>query len=71
MPKLNDIKMSVAESFKAIPNADIDGDGRFKYVLIKVFKESDSDNFKYVVRGYKSAGYHGNVISDLEYNVQI
>ena len=47
------------ESFKTIPNVDIDGDGRFKYVLIKVYNKPDNVNFKYIVRGNKRAGYHG------------
>ena len=40
-----------------IPNVDIDT-GKFKYILIKV---TDQDRSKYIVRGYRWAGYHGKV----------
>lgn len=42
-----------------IPNVDIDT-GKFKYILIKVFEDDeDKKKEKFIVRGYKWAGYHG------------
>lgn len=42
----------------AVPEVDIE-DGKFKYVLIKVYgSKSNEKKSKYIVRGYKWAGYH-------------
>ena len=46
----------MAERLNAVEDVDIDADGRFKYVLIKV---ESSDSWKYIVRGYNFASYHG------------
>jgi len=43
-------------SLDQIPNVEIDANGRFKYILIKLKK---SDEEKYIVRGFKWAEYHG------------
>ena len=64
--------MSVDEKFKAVPDVDIDPDGRFKYVLIKVYS-GQGDDFKHIVRGYTWAGYHGmtccqNIVTAHFYN---
>ncbi len=39
-----------------VQNVDIDSGGRFKYILVKI---SDGSREKYIVRGYRRAGYHG------------
>ena len=39
-----------------VQNVDIDSAGRFKYILVKI---SDGSREKYIVRGYRRAGYHG------------
>jgi len=43
-----------------VEDVDIDANGRFKYVLIKLYHPDSEENYKYIVRGYKWAGYHGN-----------
>lgn len=46
----------------AIPVVDIDNEGRFKYILIKVYGPEKSDGTepsKLIVRGYKRAEWHG------------
>ncbi|XP_014662346.1 PREDICTED: 14 kDa phosphohistidine phosphatase-like [Priapulus caudatus] len=53
-------------SFDAVADVDIDPKGRFKYILVKVFKDDDLKNFKYIVRGYLRAGYHGDVLEEVE-----
>ena len=45
-------------SLAKIADVDIDADGVFKYILIKV-KDKD-DVSKMIVRGYNWAQYHGN-----------
>jgi len=42
----------------AVPDVDIDSSGRFKYVLIKCHI---GDEEKFIVRGYKWAGFHADV----------
>ena len=43
-----------------VEDVDIDANGRFKYVLIKLYHPDSEENYKYIVRGYKWAGFHGN-----------
>lgn len=48
---------------EAVPLVDIDDEGRFKYILIKVYGREQSDGSepsKLIVRGYKRAQWHGN-----------
>lgn len=48
---------------EAVPLVDIDKEGRFKYILIKVYGKEKSDGTepsKLIVRGYKRAQWHGN-----------
>ncbi len=45
----------------SIEDVDIDDSGRFKYILIKIWPLNDEKTFKYIVRGYKWAGYHGKI----------
>lgn len=54
-------------SFEAVPLVDIDDDGRFKYILIKVFGKELADGTepsKLIVRGYARAEWHGIVLVD-------
>lgn len=47
---------------EAVPLVDIDKEGRFKYILIKVYGKEKSDGTeptKLIVRGYKRAEWHG------------
>jgi hypothetical protein len=51
-----------SEKLASIPEVEIDADGTFKYVLIKVYgvKGSTSpDEVKTIVRGFKWGEYHG------------
>ncbi|PSN49970.1 14 kDa phosphohistidine phosphatase [Blattella germanica] len=51
-----------SEKLAGVPEVDIDPDGTFKYVLIKVYgakKGSDSEEVKTVVRGFSWGAYHG------------
>ena len=42
---------------EAVSSVDIDDNGTFKYILIKL--HTDDDKFKYIVRGYDRHEYHG------------
>ncbi|CAH3024110.1 unnamed protein product [Porites evermanni] len=44
---------------KSVADVEIDATGRFKYVLIKVIDDSGGGVYKYVVRGFDWANYHG------------
>lgn len=48
----------------SVEEVDIDGDGTFKYILIKVSTTGDNPTSKLVVRGYGWAGYHGMISSN-------
>jgi phosphohistidine phosphatase len=51
-----------SEKLASIPEVEIDSDGTFKYVLIKVYGATGSaspDEVKTIVRGFKWGEYHG------------
>ncbi|KAH9415722.1 14 kDa phosphohistidine phosphatase-like [Dermatophagoides pteronyssinus] len=50
--------MSRVTNIDDLPDVDIDSNGRFKYILIKVI---DDDKSKFLVRGYKWAAYHADI----------
>ncbi|XP_049768940.1 sex-regulated protein janus-A-like isoform X1 [Schistocerca cancellata] len=59
--------MTAAEKLAAVPDVDIDPEGTFKYVLIRVFGPEGPDGkepSKLVVRGYKRAGFHSDVYDE-------
>ena len=43
----------------SVRDVEIDENGRFKYILIKVTDSSQGGEFKYIVRGFDWAEYHG------------
>lgn len=47
----------MAAALSAVSNVEIDSDGVFKYILLKV-KVKDGSEEKDIVRGTKSAEYH-------------
>lgn len=47
-----------------IPEVDIDSEGKFKYILIKV-EEKDSSKAKHIVRGYSWAPFHGKFLGSI------
>ncbi|XP_075690853.1 14 kDa phosphohistidine phosphatase [Rhinoderma darwinii] len=49
------------KGLQRIPVVDIDPDGVFKYVLIRVNVTEGSDEYKDVVRGYGWAEYHADI----------
>lgn len=54
--------MTSAAKLEAVPLVDIDPEGRFKYILIKVYGKQESDGTepsKLIVRGYTRAEWHG------------
>ncbi|XP_056100267.1 14 kDa phosphohistidine phosphatase [Rhinichthys klamathensis goyatoka] len=49
-----------AERLAKIPEADLDPNGVFKYVLIRVHSKDD-DSYVDIVRGYAWAEYHADI----------
>ncbi|XP_037654358.1 14 kDa phosphohistidine phosphatase [Choloepus didactylus] len=60
--------------FAQIPDVDIDSDGVFKYVLIRVHSAppsgSPAGKSKEIVRGYKWAEYHANIYDKVSGELQ-
>lgn len=52
---------AMSESLNKVPVVDIDGHGKFKYILINVHDETSKDS-KSIVRGYARASWHGESI---------
>ncbi|XP_054769738.2 14 kDa phosphohistidine phosphatase-like [Lytechinus pictus] len=50
------------EAMQRVDEVDIDGSGRFKYILIKL---SVGDQSKYIVRGYRRCGYHADIYDEV------
>ena len=51
--------------FPHVPDVDIDANGRFKYILIKVMDTTQAGTFKYIVRGFDWADYHGKLTNQM------
>jgi phosphohistidine phosphatase len=55
-----------SDNLASVPEVDIDSDGTFKYVLIKVYgskKSSSPEEVKTIVRGFKWGEYHGKKLN--------
>ncbi|XP_028818303.1 14 kDa phosphohistidine phosphatase [Denticeps clupeoides] len=50
----------MADLLSKVPDVEIDPDGMFKYILVRV-KAKDGAGHKDVVRGTKSAEYHNHI----------
>lgn len=50
----------MVDAFAKIPDVEIDADGTFKYILVRV-KVKDGSLSKDIVRGTKSAQYHSKL----------
>ncbi|XP_035828762.1 14 kDa phosphohistidine phosphatase-like [Aplysia californica] len=58
--------MASATSYKnpkliSIPEVEIDKNGKFKYILIKVHDPDIDREFKHIVRGTSKAAYHADI----------
>ena len=64
------VKMAEGSSPKLsnVADVEIDANGRFKYVLIKVTDESQGGVYKHIVRGFDWADYHGRFHSRLPFH---
>jgi len=61
-----------SEKLANIPEVEIDPDGTFKYVLIKVYGAkgpTSPDEVKTIVRGFKWGEYHGKKQNTVFYQV--
>lgn len=52
---------TMADALAKIPDVEIDPEGTFKYILVRV-KVKDGDANKDIVRGTKSAEYHSKLM---------
>ena len=52
----------------SIPQVEIDPNGRFKYVLAKVYTSSNAgdDDFQYFVRGFQWGAFHADIFEKFE-----
>ncbi|TRY88578.1 hypothetical protein DNTS_034551 [Danionella cerebrum] len=50
-----------AERLSKIPEVDLDPNGVFKYVLIRVHNKDEDDSYVDIVRGYAWAEYHADI----------
>ncbi|XP_017886158.1 sex-regulated protein janus-A-like [Ceratina calcarata] len=55
---------TMSESLNEVPDVDIDGHGKFKYILINVKDEANNVN-KSIVRGYARAQWHGDIFDEV------
>lgn len=57
---LSKATVAMADALAKIPDVEIDPEGTFKYILVRV-KVKDGDAHKDIVRGTKSAEYHSKL----------
>lgn len=55
----------MADSLSKVPDVEIDSEGKFKYILVRV-KVKDGTDHKDIVRGTKSAEFHSKFLSRAE-----
>ncbi|XP_055382926.1 sex-regulated protein janus-A-like isoform X2 [Condylostylus longicornis] len=63
----------VDKKLEAVPNVDIDNEGVFKYILIKVYGKEKSDGSepsKLIVRGYQRCQWHSDIYDEVSNSVQ-
>jgi len=63
----------VDTKLEAVPNVDIDEEGVFKYVLIKVYAEQKADGTepsKLIVRGYQRCQWHSDIYDEATKPIQ-
>ncbi|XP_068695019.1 14 kDa phosphohistidine phosphatase-like isoform X2 [Montipora foliosa] len=53
-----------------IADVEIDPEGRFKYILIKVTGDAHGNVFKYIVRGFSWAGYRADIYDGIEEEIR-
>jgi len=65
--KLQMAEGNVASSkLDRVPAVDIE-EGKFKYVLIKVYESKEEEEIsKFIIRGYKWAGYHSDIYEQVD-----
>lgn len=56
------VTVAMADALTKIPDVEIDPEGTFKYILVRV-KVKDGDVHKDIVRGTKSAQYHSKFMN--------
>ncbi|XP_076755448.1 sex-regulated protein janus-A [Xylocopa sonorina] len=61
--------VAMSESLNKVPDVDIDGHGRFKYILINVQDETNNVS-KSIVRGYARAQWHGDIFDDVSEKIK-
>lgn len=57
---MRSVTVAMAEALAKVPDVEIDPEGTFKYILVRV-KVKDGDVHKEIVRGTKSAEYHNHI----------
>ena len=53
-----------------VKNVEIDEEGKFKYILVDVWKEGAEDSVKTVVRGTKAAEFHPDIFAKVEPDIK-
>jgi len=67
---LREATVAMADALAKVPDVEIDPEGTFKYILVRV-KAKDGDAHKDIVRGTKSAEYHSKLLSVVHCNRSI
>lgn len=66
---LTKVTVAMADALAKIPDVEIDPEGTFKYILVRV-NVKGGDVHKDIVRGTKSAEYHSKLIAAGERGVR-
>lgn len=57
-------------SLQDIPDVDVDKEGRFKYILIKIINKNNPSEEKCIVRGYSRCEWHNDIFAEVEPKVK-
>lgn len=62
---LRQFATAVSKIMDSVPNVDLSGDGKYKYILINV-SDPKSNQSKLIVRGYNDCEFHDNIFQKIK-----
>jgi len=62
---LRQFATAINKIMDSVPNVDVSGDGKYKYILINV-SNPKSNQSKLIIRGYNDCQYHDNIFQKVK-----
>ncbi|KXJ23584.1 14 kDa phosphohistidine phosphatase [Exaiptasia diaphana] len=66
----SEARNKVLAKLNAIADVEIDDKGKFKYILIRIKDSNDDSVSKCIVRGYRRADYHADILEEVQPRIE-